>query len=60
MNPGGCPVTVCGGLHARGYGMNAMCEKCRHRVDRDMQALIDKLGAGMGTRGNIVTHRGNA
>jgi hypothetical protein len=38
-------IETLGDLHARGYGMNAMCEKCRHRVDLDMQALIDKLGA---------------
>jgi hypothetical protein len=26
--------------------MNATCEKCRHRADLDMRALIDKLGEG--------------
>jgi hypothetical protein len=30
--------------HAHGYGMNATCEKCRHRADLDMQALIAKFG----------------
>jgi hypothetical protein len=32
-------------LVAHGYGINALCEKCRHRADLDMQALIAKLGA---------------
>jgi hypothetical protein len=25
--------------------MNAMCEKCRHRADLDMPALIGRFGA---------------
>jgi hypothetical protein len=33
-------------MHARGYGVNAMCERCRHSADLDLQALMDKLGAG--------------
>jgi hypothetical protein len=37
-------ITTLGGLVAHGYGLNAMCERCRHRADLDMQALIAKLG----------------
>jgi hypothetical protein len=33
-----------GDLAAHGYGMNAMCGRCRHRRDLDMEALIAKLG----------------
>ena len=35
-----------GDLVAHDYGLNAMCERCRHRADLDMQGLIAKLGAG--------------
>jgi hypothetical protein len=33
-----------GDLASRGYGMNAMCSRCRHRCDLDMAALVAKLG----------------
>jgi hypothetical protein len=33
-----------GDLASRGYGLNAMCSRCRHRRDLDMAALITKLG----------------
>ena len=33
-------------LAAHGYDMNATCEKCRHRPDLDMAALIARFGAG--------------
>jgi hypothetical protein len=39
-------IETLGDPHARGYGVNTMCERCRHRADLDLQALIDKLGAG--------------
>jgi hypothetical protein len=39
-------IETLGALVAHDYGMNATCEKCRHRVDLDLQALIDKLGEG--------------
>ncbi len=39
-------IETLGDLVAHDYGMNAMCEKYRHRGDLDMQALIDQLGAG--------------
>ena len=31
-------------LADRGYGLNAMCSRCRHRADLDMHALIERLG----------------
>jgi hypothetical protein len=37
-------IETLGDLVAHDYGMNATCEKCRHRADLDMQALIDRLG----------------
>jgi hypothetical protein len=39
-------IETLGDLVAHDYGMNVTCEKCRHRADLDMQALIDTLGAG--------------
>jgi hypothetical protein len=44
----GAPIRIetLGDLVAHDYVLNAMCERCRHRVDLDMQALIDKLGEG--------------
>jgi hypothetical protein len=44
-------------LAARGYGLNAMCEKCRHRADLDMQGLIGKLGAGFRYVGRTLDSR---
>jgi DNA-directed RNA polymerase subunit RPC12/RpoP len=38
-------VRSLGDLVAHGYGMNALCERCRHRVDLDMTALIQRFGA---------------
>jgi hypothetical protein len=35
-----------GDLAAHGYGMNAMCSRCRHRRDLDMDALVARLGPG--------------
>ena len=42
----GAPVRIqtLGDLVAHDYVLSAMCERCRYRVDLDMQALIDKLG----------------
>jgi hypothetical protein len=37
-------IETLGDLIAHGYGLNAMCERCPHRDDLDMQALIAKLG----------------
>ena len=37
--------------------MNATCEKCRHRADLDMRALIDKLGAGFVYVGRTLDRR---
>jgi hypothetical protein len=33
------PITIqtLGDLVEHGYGMNVMCEKCRHRADLDME-----------------------
>ena len=38
-------IATLGDLVAHDYGMNALCERCRHRADLDMAALIAKLGA---------------
>jgi|SRR4030095_12750577 hypothetical protein len=37
-------IETLGDLVAHGYGMNAMCSRCRHRRDLDMGALIARLG----------------
>jgi hypothetical protein len=39
-------IETLGDLAGRGYGLNALCERYRHRADLDMQGLIGKLGAG--------------
>jgi hypothetical protein len=39
-------IETVGDLAAHGYGLNAMCERCRHRVDLDLSALIDRFGVG--------------
>ena len=33
-----------GDLTAHGYGLNALCERCRRRTDLDILALIARLG----------------
>jgi hypothetical protein len=38
-------IQTLGGLVEHGYVMSAMCEKCRHRRDLDMAALIARFGA---------------
>jgi hypothetical protein len=38
-------IETLGDLVAHGYCLNAMCERCYHRADLDMHALIAKLGA---------------
>jgi hypothetical protein len=38
-------IETLGDLAAHGYGLNATCEKCRHRADLDMAALIARFGA---------------
>jgi hypothetical protein len=37
-------IETLGDLVAHDHGMNAMCSRCRHRRDLDMNALIAKLG----------------
>ena len=37
-------IETLGDLAAHGYGLNAMCEKCGHRVDLDILALIERFG----------------
>jgi hypothetical protein len=39
-------IETLGDLAAHHKGLNAMCQKCRHRADLDMAALIDRFGAG--------------
>ena len=50
-------IETLGDLHAHGYGMNAMCERCRHRADLDMAALIAKFGAGFRYVGRALDGR---
>jgi hypothetical protein len=45
MGPQEISIRTLGDLVAHGYGMNALCERCRHRVDLDMAALIERFGA---------------
>ena len=47
-------IETVGDLAAHDYGLTAMCERCRHRADLDMQALIAKLGAGFRYVGRTV------
>ena len=37
-------IETLGALRAHGYGMNATCERCRHRTDLHLLALIERLG----------------
>ncbi len=39
-------IETLGDLAAHHYGLNATCEKCRHRRDLDMDTLIRRFGAG--------------
>lgn len=39
-------IETLGDLVAHDYGLNATCERCRHRAAVDMAALIAGLGAG--------------
>jgi|SRR5882724_3970968 len=50
-------IETLGDLHAHGYGLNAMCERCRHRADLDMRALIAKLGEGFRYVGRTIDDR---
>jgi hypothetical protein len=50
-------IETLGDLGAHDYGLNAMCEKCRHRAHLDMQALIAKLGADFRYVGRTVDRR---
>jgi hypothetical protein len=50
-------IETLGDLVAHDYGMNAICEKCRHRADLDLRSLIDKLGAGFVDVGRTLNSR---
>jgi hypothetical protein len=50
-------IETLGDLAARGYGLNALCERCRHRADLDMQGLIAKLGTGFRYVGKALDQR---
>jgi hypothetical protein len=50
-------IETLGDLAAHGYGLNAMCERCRHRADLDMRALIGKLGVGFRYVGHDLDRR---
>jgi ribosomal protein L37E len=38
-------IETLGDLVAHDYGLNVTCERCRHRSDLDMAALIQRFGA---------------
>jgi len=50
-------IETLGDLVAHGYGLNAMCERCRHRADLDMHAHIAKLGERFRYVGNDLDRR---
>jgi len=50
-------IETLGDLVAHGYGLNALCERCRHRTDQDMQMLIAKLDTSFRYRGNDLDRR---
>jgi hypothetical protein len=52
----GPPIVIetLGDLVAHGYGLNAMCSRCRHRCDLDMAALIARLGPEFGYVGKAL------
>jgi len=50
-------IETLGDLVAHGYGLNAMCERCRHRADLDMRWLIAKLGTGFRYVGREMDRR---
>jgi hypothetical protein len=50
-------IETLGDLDAHDYGMNATCEKCRHRADLDMAALIARFGADFRYVGHHVDRR---
>lgn len=45
FEPGGEPSRL-RDVAAHRYGLNAYCERCRHRSDLDVAALIERLGGG--------------
>jgi transcription elongation factor Elf1 len=50
-------IETLGDLAAHGYGLNATCERCRHRADLDLQGLIAKFGAGFRYIGRDLDRR---
>jgi hypothetical protein len=50
-------IDTLGDLAAHGYGLNATCERCRHRSDLDIAALILRLGEGFCYIGRILDGR---
>jgi len=50
-------IETLGDLVAHDYGLNAMCERCRHRADPDMQWLVAKLGEGFRYVGRELDRR---
>jgi hypothetical protein len=50
-------IETLGDLVAHGYGMNAMCVRCRHRADLDMAALIARFAAGFVYVGRTLNGR---
>jgi len=37
-------IETLGDQVAHGYGLNATCDRCRHRADLDILALIERFG----------------
>jgi len=50
-------IATLGDLVAHGYGLNAMCERCGHRAELDMPALVAKLGASFRYVGTDLDRR---
>jgi len=50
-------IETLGDLAAHGYGLNATCERCRHRVDLAVWALIARLGRSFVYVGKTIDSR---
>jgi hypothetical protein len=55
----GVPIRIetLGDLAAHGFGMNATCERCRHRSDLDMADLSARFGSGFVYLGRTLDQR---
>ena len=55
--PQSISIQTLGDLVAHDHCLSAMCEKCRHRTDLDMQSLIARLGTDFRYVGRTVDRR---